>query len=803
MITKHYQSDDVKTAAEGHWLRILPELTILNSAQLDGGNYPCPSCGGSDRFNACRKSFEQSGQVYCNKGCGLTGDGFAVLMHLNGWDFVAAVSAVDELLMTDGATSANKRTGTERTKRTTNTLQGMSYPDAITAVLRGVRRSLTDHVTIADEPTTYDYRDATGRIVGVVLRWDRSDGEKEIRQLSVTENGWQAKAMAEPRPLFNLPKVLKADTVYLCEGEKAVQAIESFGLVATTSAGGSSAPTKTDWSVLDGKTVVIVPDHDEPGRKYRDKVAALITAQAAAAKIRLADLSDCWPDIPEKGDAADWSTQFDAKPIEWFQAELERIAKLMVQQTVRISEKPASKTKKVLENEFHPLPISCLPDALKEFVQTASPALGVDNAFLVLPILAVCAAAIGHSRSLMIKRGWFVPSILWTAVVGESGCGKSPAFRVAVQPLKDLQREHSQKFNAEKAQYNSDCRQWKRDFKQWEKRGEGEEPQRPIAPVHRQVLTSDSTVEGLAPVLSENERGIILARDELSHWLTSFDKYSGKGATSSNVTNWLEFYNAEFSIINRKSQEQRVLTLERPSVSVTGGIQPGILAKCLTTEHKENGLSSRLMLAYPPRQPKRWRDEELSQAHVSAYAELIRQLYELKPDTDSQGNAKPALLRLNDDARRLMVQFVNAHGVEQNALQGHAASQWSKLEEIPARFAIVIHCVRQVTDRVEDAFAVDGFTMAAAIELAEWLKAETLRINLMLVEDEDTRNARQLAEWIATNHSGRITAAKLRDYRRDIETTDQAELLLINLIGLGFGCWQNIHKSREFVLQSA
>ncbi|MEO2018803.1 MAG: hypothetical protein ABGZ53_31025, partial [Fuerstiella sp.] len=80
-----------------------------------------------------------------------------------------------------------------------------------------------------------------------------------------------------------------------------------------------------------------------------------------------------------------------------------------------------SKAVKIKLDTFTPFPLDCLPSVLRRFVTEVSKAIGCDTAFSVLPALAVCAAAIGTSRSLMIKRGWFVATTLWGLVVGESG----------------------------------------------------------------------------------------------------------------------------------------------------------------------------------------------------------------------------------------------------------------------------------------------------------------------------------------------------------------------------------------------
>jgi len=47
------------------------------------------------------------------------------------------------------------------------------------------------------------------------------------------------------------------------------------------------------------------------------------------------------------------------------------------------------------------------------------------------------------------------------------------------------------------------------------------------------------------------------------------------------------------------------------AVSITGGVQPGILNRVLGYEHRESGLLARMLLAMPPRLRKRWTEIEI------------------------------------------------------------------------------------------------------------------------------------------------------------------------------------------------
>ena len=105
------------------------------------------------------------------------------------------------------------------------------------------------------------------------------------------------------KPLYNLHRIA-ADTaavVFVTEGEKAADALVKLGCVATTSGGASSA-SAADWTPLQGRTVTIWPDADEPGAQYGRDVADKL--QGIAAEVRLLDVAALG--LPAKGDAFDW-----------------------------------------------------------------------------------------------------------------------------------------------------------------------------------------------------------------------------------------------------------------------------------------------------------------------------------------------------------------------------------------------------------------------------------------------------------------------------------------------------------------
>ena len=160
----------------------------------------------------------------------------------------------------------------------------------------------------------WEYYDRAGELVGLVLRWNVAGGGKDIRplaRLSATHGGpgWIIGAMPPPRPLYGLRDLLAGPNalsrVYVVEGEKAADAGRRVGLLTVTSAGGASAAQQTDWSPLAGRDIVLLPDHDDPGRKYVQSVLSHLVRLTPLPTVRLVRL----PALPEGGDLDDFVAQ--------------------------------------------------------------------------------------------------------------------------------------------------------------------------------------------------------------------------------------------------------------------------------------------------------------------------------------------------------------------------------------------------------------------------------------------------------------------------------------------------------------
>ena len=323
-------------------------------------------------------------------------------------------------------------------------------------------------------------------------------------------------------------------------------------------------------------------------------------------------------------------------------------------------------------------------------------------------------------------------------------------------------------------------------------KGDSDPPERPQMPQAKRFIVNDTTVEALAPILLANPRGLLMARDELSGWIGSFDRYAGKGSTSTDAANWLSMFNAGTVIVDRKTGNLRTIYIPQAAVNVCGGIQPAILRRALSREYRESGLAARLLLTYPPRRARYWSDDDTDPVVENDIVHLFSRLYDLQFETDINGQVKPVVVQLDAAAKSIWEQFFNAHADEHVALAGDIAAAWSKLEEYAARLALIVHFIRWAADdpTLGDATTLDASSMTAGITLTNWFKTEARRVYAILEESDDEYDQRRLEEWIARN-GGVVSVRDVQRGCRWLRQHGDAERALEELVQSGRGYWRD------------
>jgi hypothetical protein len=150
----------------------------------------------------------------------------------------------------------------------------------------------------------WQYQDEDRVTVFVKHRLRVGETGKTYRLYKVDSDGKRYPTLGDARIVpYKLPDLLDAKTagriIYLAEGEKAVDALMSLGVAATTAHSGAGHWPEAITEYFAGANVVILPDNDLSGWSYARKAAEAILPIAKAVKVVDLGLQDQGDDAYE------------------------------------------------------------------------------------------------------------------------------------------------------------------------------------------------------------------------------------------------------------------------------------------------------------------------------------------------------------------------------------------------------------------------------------------------------------------------------------------------------------------------
>lgn len=425
---------------------------------------------------------------------------------------------------------------------------------------------------------------------------------------------------------------------------------------------------------------------------------------------------------------------------------------------------------------YQPFPLAALPPVLREYVDSASAAIGCDSALVALPALAVTMSAVGNSRAIQLRRGWSEPAVLWAITIMRSGGVKSAGFAAAVDPLLEIQMEGWDEYQRRK-----EAREEGTEEVRFTSEGGIQAPPKLKEPPC--YVTSDATVAAVGELLRENPRGLLLARDELDGWFQSFTRFQQAGATDR--PHWLELHGARTLRLDRITRTRGPVAVRRACCSLCGTVQPSVLEAAMTAEAIAAGLGARFLPAMPPLRKRVWTEAQVTEEIEARYRDLLKSLLAL-PLADPV-RRKPHFLHLDSAAKRAWVRFFNEWGERQYAAFDAEAAVLAKLEGYAARLSMLHHTITQVACGIDDLAPITETSVNAGIELVRWFAAEAGRVYGFLRSKQEDHQMRELIEWIE-RRGGYVTARELGRHRHG--SAEDAEIELSELKSAGVGDWQ-------------
>ncbi|WGF90085.1 DUF3987 domain-containing protein [Marinivivus vitaminiproducens] len=412
-----------------------------------------------------------------------------------------------------------------------------------------------------------------------------------------------------------------------------------------------------------------------------------------------------------------------------------------------------------------------------DWIAVRAECAGAPADYLVWAMLAAIGAAIANVRWVTPWNGWKEPPVLNVGLVGLPSSGKSPALDVVTSVLRDAEARLGAGHESERQEWEeraeaarAAAKEWKKDLAKAVRDGE-QPPRRPDTlnvgdePRRLRMFTTDATMEAAAALMQANERGLLLARDELAGWIGSLDKYGGNGAER---PFWIEAFGGRAKVVDRVKYEGKELYIPRLSIGIIGGIQPDRLSTLLLTGD-DDGLASRFIFVWPEPaplvRPTRFRnDGPLTEALYR-----LRQLHRI--DSPDGGEARPVLMPLSASAVDVLQDFRERNRALEASTAGLFLSHVGKWPGIVLRVALLLEHLWWAWDRQasrQPNEVSEQAAVAAIRVIEEYIHPMALRIYGEASLPKVERDAVTVARWIRERlrRDGHLVSFTTRDMQR-------------------------------------
>ena len=398
-----------------------------------------------------------------------------------------------------------------------------------------------------------------------------------------------------------------------------------------------------------------------------------------------------------------------------------------------------------------------LPEALRGWVADIAHRMQCPPDFPASGTLVALSSLIG-ARAVVAPKArddWRVVPILWGLIVGRPGVMKSPALSEVLKPLHRLETTEREQWQAAHEAWELDCKVADMAAEANEKQARGlatkdpakarallEPVDTPAEPLARRYMVNDATVEKLGELLTVNQWGVLVYRDELHGLLCSMDRQGQEGARGFYLTGYDGNQGHAVDRIGRGESY-----IPRVCLAMLGGIQPGKLQsyvrEAVAGGAGDDGLLQRFGLAVWPDVNRefvyvdRWPDTPAKQA---AWA-VFERLDQLQPASDTD----PQEWRFTTDAQALFEEWLIPFETEIRGEELHPAlvSHLSKYRKLIPALALIFALV----DTPDSGGVIHERELIRALAWGEYLRSHAERIYAAAVIPE-TAGAKQLLDKI-------------------------------------------------------
>jgi hypothetical protein len=504
-----------------------------------------------------------------------------------------------------------------------------------------------------------------------------------------------------------------------------------------------------------------------PGEHYAREVYAALSALDLPPDVKLARMSG----LQEGGDVVEWlqnhapewdglqpfPTTEQAWALSEFRTELKKAESIPAEWNLAVLagsmagafdwEKPNE-----IETKTPPvqaLPPELIPEPFRPWLADVSHRMQTPPDFAAISAIVITASIIGAGCAIRPKRldDWEVIPNVWGACIGRpSVVLKSPSMSEATKLLDRLQADYGERYEQEKAGAEFDGLATKAmldDVKsQLSSKAKGRGKDRTVnpddlqklkadyveltqnanpEPVRRLFKTNETSIQSMTLLQSQNPRGIMVFRDELTALLVKWDREDGADERAY----FLEGWNGNGSYTDCKIG-RGITDAKQICISLLGGIQPDKLKRYLyqAMQGNNDGLMQRLQLAVWPDEPECWQlvDTYPNKADKQRAYDILQGLAELDFNQCGaiQGEYDDRPYFRFDDAGQAVfntwlteLQTVKLQREENPLMVEH----FGKFRSLMPSLSLIFHCID-----IADGKASGNVSAAAARLAVDWCK---------------------------------------------------------------------------------
>ena len=244
-----------------------------------------------------------------------------------------------------------------------------------------------------------------------------------------------------------------------------------------------------------------------------------------------------------------------------------------------------------------------------------------------------------------------------------------------------------------------------------------------------------------------------MVSEELESWLLGMNNYSKSDQSST----YLSFWSVKRTDVDRISNQNRPLIIERPFLCIIGSSQPRKLKKMFPVEKSDSGFLQRFLWAFPADSKKKCINEtDLGPFFLNDYNDWIRAYYEIhKPVLFDSGQPKAKMYKFSPDSMKIFLDWNVENTSKVNAAGDSLLSEeYNKFDVHFLRFALIMQIMEDLTGNTISVNAAQN-----AVKLCAYFENTMLRV-LNIIENQSELDLQKVAVYLVEKGMPQLEAAR-------------------------------------------